>query len=166
MKKLILVLTMLLFSTTAMAAWTVSARTSEYFPFRWGNDAYMYCFEIYVISDAGASGDFKLSDMLKTKYGEQKAEKLMKSIAGSVLYWVDYEPGDLTPTTASQITIDKETTALIFDETVTVAGTAESWRGDTDTSKYAPITDIILAMSTLTNTKTATIKLWFLGGNQ
>ena len=165
MKKLILVLTMLLFSTTAMAAWTATAKKSEYFPFKWGNDAYMFCFEIEVISDANASGDLKLSTLLKNTYGEQEADELMKRIAGSVLYWIDYEPGGVTPTTESTITIDKETTALIFSELVTTAATAEGWRGDTDTSKYVPVTDVILAMTSMDNTTQATIKLWFLGGN-
>ena len=149
MKKLILVLTMLLFSTTAMAAWTATAKKSEYFPFKWGNDAYMFCFEIEVISDANASGDLKLSTLLKNTNGEQEAN----------------EPGGVTPTTESTITIDKETTALIFSELVTTAATAQGWRGDTDTSKYVPVTDVILAMTSMDNTTQATIKLWFLGGN-
>jgi len=170
MKRLLLI-AFLLFTFSAIPAmaadWTVvTAAVCDGSPYAWGDNSYLYCYKISATSNADSSGDHTLSTMLTTAYGAQESEKRMRQLAGTTLFWVDYEPGSVTPTTETQITIDKETTALIFDETVTTAATAQSWRGNNDTTSYAPITDVTIAMTTLADTKTANVYLWFLGGRK
>jgi len=167
MKKLILTVLVSLFLTLpAMAAWTVTAQYCDGSPYAWGPDTYMYCYQLNVLSDASSSGDMSLSSLLATQYGAQEASRLMRQIQGNGLYWVDYQPGAATPTTASTITIDKETTALIFTQTVGIAGTAEGWPGDSNTAKMVPITNVVVAMTTLADATNAIIKLWFYGGKK
>jgi hypothetical protein len=166
MKKLLITI-FCLFAVPAMAAWTPTLTACDGQPFAWGGGGYMFCYELSATSDAGSSGDTLLSTMMTTAFGKQESEKRMRQLAGTALFWVDYVPdGTDTPETASTITIDKETSALIFSVVVATAGTAESWRGDIDTGTVVPLTDLTIAMTTFTNTKIAVIKLWFYGGNK
>ena len=168
MKKLFLVvLISLMLHVPAIAVdWTaVTAAQNDGSPYAWGSDSYLYCYKVTMLSNAAAaSGDWTLSTMLTTAYGQPKSDKLMRELQGTVLFWVDYEPG--TADTEAAITIDKETGALIFDSTVGTAETAESWAGNVDTTSYAPITDVTLAVGTPGNAKTLNIYLWFMGGRK
>ena len=168
-KRLVLICLVLFFATSAIAVdWTVvTAVQNDGAPYAWGGGCYMYCYKVSMLSNAAdASGDWTLSTMLTTAYGAQSADRLMRQLEGTALFWVDYEPGATAPDTEAQITIDKETGALIFDSTVTTAATAEGWAGNIDTTSYAPITDVTLAVGTPGNAKTLNIYLWFLGGNK
>jgi len=166
--RLVLMFLVVFFTTSAMAAdWTVvTAAQNDGAPYAWGGGSYMYCYKVSMLSNASdASGDWTLSTMLQTAYGDDSV-RLMRQLEGTALFWVDYEPGSTAPDTEAQITIDKETGALIFDSTVTTAATAQSWAGNVDTTSYAPITDVTLAVGTPGNAKTLNIYLWFLGGNK
>ena len=166
-RKLILAILISFFLTIpAMAAWTVTAAYCDGSPYSWGSNTYLFCFDISVLSDAGSSGDQVLSTLLTTAYGKKESDRLMRSIEGAALYWVDYTPGAVTPTTESTITIDKENGYLFFSEAVTTAATAQGWKGDTDTGRLMPLTEVTLAMTTLANAKNATIRLWFYGGRK
>ena len=169
MKIIKLFLTILIFfllTLPAFAAWTVTASQCAGGPYPFGNDM-VYCYQISATSDANASGDQTLSTLLETAYGAQDASRMMRQLAGTVLFWVDYIPdGTATPTTATTITIDKETAALVFNQTVATAGTAQSWPGNATMGSLVPLTDATVAMTTLANEKIAVIKLWFYGGGK
>lgn len=142
-------------------AWTKAVTLlSPRWAFKRGDGTELYCFQLDVTSDASSSGDITLSTELTTTYGAKESERMMEKIEGSSLHWITYIAGSVTPTTASTITVDDQLGLLLFSEAVSVAGTDQAWAGIKDTVD-APLTDAIIAMTTLANEKTATVYFWF-----
>jgi len=139
-------------------AWTKAVTLNKTFDL--GNGETRYVFAYTVTSDAGNSGDITLSTELTTTYSASESKRIMNLIAGGVVEAVKFEPGAATPTSQGTITLDDETGALFFSEEVAVAGTAEIFAGDVDSSFFVPITELVLACTTLANTKTAIIYVW------
>ena len=158
MKKWIklLIVFILLFSTPAMAAWTVVA-TIDDTPMDWRNGQQMYTIKFACTSDASASGDIVLSTFLIANYGAEKAQNFMTSIMGGLLYAVKYEPsgGANDPTSESTITVEDEVGWVFFSEAVTTAATPQGFDGTVDSGFGVPIVDITLTFTTLANTKVA-----------
>lgn len=169
MKKLILSICFLfLIVPFAHASWTVAVSLDRSFDYDDGSR--MYVFKFDCASDASSSGDLALTTLLKTNtaYGatagerELKVNEMMKQISGGVLYYIKYQPDTVAvPSTQSTITIDDETTALVFSEQVTTAATAQGWEGCKDTADtFPPITDLTVAATTLGNEDEAVIWVW------
>ncbi|MHC4292664.1 MAG: hypothetical protein ACYSTX_00085 [Planctomycetota bacterium] len=166
MKKLLTVLVAIffvipIFNTPALAAWTKTLELdSEYTR---GDGRKLFRLKLTVTSDASASGDITLSTELESAHGTDKGKTYMQRMAGGVLYGVEYVPdGSDTPTSQGTITIDTADGTLLFSEQVAVAGTAEFFNGDVDAGTFPPFTDLIIACTTLADTKKAIIYIYIL----
>ena len=161
MKKFLIAILICLFASPAIAAWSVF--TIEYVrTFDHKNEQEMSLIKISGTSDAGASGDLKMSTGLMTAHGAVQGRLYWERLQGGFLYAVEYIPGAVTPTAASTFTFDTEDGTIILSETVTGADTGELFSGKVDADILIPITDFIFASSTLNADKNATWYVWIL----
>lgn len=143
-------------------AWTVAITTlTGQHKFVRGDGRILTCFVLTATSDASGSGDLTLSTELVTTYGANETERLMQDVRGSCVYQVNYYAG--TATTEALITVDDQEGLIVFSDTV---GTAENDEALVNAAANAatagPLTDAIIAVGTLANTKTAVIHFWFI----
>ena len=142
-------------------AWTVTLTYETEYYWRGGNVLNLLRYNC--TSDTGSSGDNTLSDDLNTAYGTTTGLDILDRVRGGTLYAVEYVPDATSPpTTEAQITVDTAHGTLIFDETVSTAGTPQMWSGAVDKGFGVPFEDLILASTTFADTKIADIYLWIL----
>lgn len=142
-------------------AWTVTATLSR--NFEWTNGQSMYVFRLACLSDADASGDFTLSTLLTTSEGAIKSDMFMRCIGGGLPYQVEYipAPATTTPTSNPTITIDNQGGVNIFSYEFTAA-VRDIQPCNVVKGAYVAVTDLIIASTTLDNTKTANVDIWIL----
>jgi hypothetical protein len=102
----ILIFTILLFSSAAMAAmnWTVSASLDSRVVFE--NDTALYRVKLSAVSDGSNPDEFNLSSYLSVSE--------MAQIAGGLLYMVETDPG-VAPDAAWAVSFDSDLGASILD---------------------------------------------------
>lgn len=161
MKKLFITLLICLFSSPVMAAWSVY--TMEYVrTFDHKNEQELSLLKVTGTSDAGNSGDLKMSTGLIATHGADQGRLYWERLQGGFLYAVEFVPGAVTPTTQTTITIDTADGTLIFSEELAVAGTGEMFSGKVDSDFLVPLIDFIFAATTLAADKTAIFYIWIL----
>ncbi len=79
------------------------------------------------VKTTDASGDNTLSDLLvaSTSMTSAYADMVIEDIKGGKVVAVEYIPGTNPPSDAGNVTLDNEDGTVIFNSTVTAAGTAE-----------------------------------------
>lgn len=138
-------------------SWTVTASVDKNAIL--GSGERQFTFKLACTSDANASGDQTLSTLLNTALGSKQRDLYMNRIRGGFLFGVEYEPdGSDTPTSNPTVTIDNENGTLILSREFT-ADAADFEPGTNQTGMYVPITDMIIASSTLDNGKKASIRI-------
>jgi hypothetical protein len=143
-------------------AWTVTASWTR--DFEWTNGQNMHVFRFACTADANASGDQTLSTLLATAYGSDEGARIMRElVAGGMPYQIKYLPsgGATDPTSNPTVTIDDENGVNIFSQEFT-ASTESAALVNAVLGGYLAVTDIILASTTLGNTKVASFDVWVL----